>query len=277
MMRSEGGSITVWLVGIFPLLILLFIFFVNIITLVDTKIRVQGAVDRGVYAGTSYLAYVMNRVSELNAEFRDEYLRKKKSFEEMSEDSAEWIEKQIQEMKTNQATLRAEMNHYLKGGYARAQNIAENLIRKNIKHEILLSEVHYAPLSGIPGTTMFHLIDDWSEEEGRWINKDVLRPIEITGLSIDPENYSEHSYEDDTYLMKNPVKLVALSGRLDATFRSPLMPEFFDHEEGLRLRFSSAAQPAGSSIKEYALSRSGEYHPYFIPVEYVLGGVDVEN
>ena len=64
MMRSEGGSITVWLVGIFPLLILLFIFFVNIITLVDTKILVQGAVDRGVYAGTSYLAYVMNRVSE---------------------------------------------------------------------------------------------------------------------------------------------------------------------------------------------------------------------
>lgn len=277
MMRSERGSIAVWLIGIFPVVALLFVLFINVITLIDTNIRTQGAVDRGVYAGASYLAHVMNRVSELNAEFRDEYLEKKKSFEEMSEDSAEWIEKQIQELGKNQATLKEEMSRYLEEGYARAHDISKELVKENLKGEILLSELHYAPLYGIPGIQMFQMINDWDAEEGQFMNREELRPTEITGLSIDPENYSEHSYEVATYLIKHPGEFVAIAGRLDTTFRSPLMPNFFDHKDGLRLHFFSAAQPAGSSIKEYALSRSGKYHPYFIPVSHVVGGFDAEK
>lgn len=64
--RSQGGQVAVFLSIIFPILILLLAFVVNISLLVHQKIRIQNAVDAGVYSAAASFARDLDRIALYN-------------------------------------------------------------------------------------------------------------------------------------------------------------------------------------------------------------------
>lgn len=70
---NEKGQMAVMMAMIFPMLILLLAFFVNLSLLIHQKVRLQSAVDAGVYSGAASLAYDLNRIAQLNHEIKELY------------------------------------------------------------------------------------------------------------------------------------------------------------------------------------------------------------
>lgn len=272
-MLNQKGSITTMLIMIFfPVLFTLMLLLVNVITMVDTKIMLQGAVDRGVYAGASSLAGTMNEVARINRSFRDEYLAKKKEFDSKSEDSAEYIEKRIAELRQNQSSLYDNMNDLLDAGYARAHEISESVIRSNIIKMPLMANWRYLNLYKGPEEKLFEMTDDVGVNN-TYLNRELFLPVEIEGISYDPNKYKLHRYEVQKYLIKDSVNYVAIAGGVKGRFVPPLLPRFFSKDGAVEFRVAAAAQPYGGSIKEYALSGEQDvlYHPIFVPLEIVRG------
>lgn len=68
---NQRGQVAVLFALIFPLFVLLLAFFVNMGLLINQKIRLQNAVDAGVYSATASMARDLNRVVSLNREIRN--------------------------------------------------------------------------------------------------------------------------------------------------------------------------------------------------------------
>src|SRR3990172_8149658 len=68
---NQRGQVAVLFALIFPLFVLLLAFFVNMGLLINQKIRLQNAVDAGVYSATASMARDLNRVASLNREIRN--------------------------------------------------------------------------------------------------------------------------------------------------------------------------------------------------------------
>lgn len=289
---SQRGSMAVWLVGIMPVLVIAFCFFVDIILFVDARIRMQTAVDRGLYAGASYLAHVMNEVAMRNWTFRKEYLIKEEAFKK-SKDNKKLIEKLIKELNYNQGDLYDQMKALLDEGYATAHGIAQDVIEKNLENMPHLPVSIYVPEYGDPSQPMFDMVNEWSEDAGKYINKEILIPYEIVGTSYDPNKYEAHPNVAFKYLIKDSEYFVALAGRVVGSFRPPLLAEYFAGDDGeFEIQAIAAAQPYGGSIRDFAhvdaesaeaaeaeIASSGRdllYHPAIIPIKRVLEDVDVE-
>jgi hypothetical protein len=274
--KSEEGSLTVWLVGITPVLVILLMLFVNTILLIDSKIRLQAAIDRGVYAGSAHLAHVMNEIAGLNWKFRKEYLNKKKTFTDYSMDNSGWIQDQVDEMKHNQATHLEGMNDLLAKGYANAHQIAADIVRVNIEKMPHLYGSSYVSEYG--SDKMFEMIDDYAD--GQYVSKEKIIPHEIRGISYDPKEYKKYEYLVRKYLIKSPENYVALAGSIRSHFMPPFLSKYFTDSKTTHLGAIAASQPYGGSVKEHALSGGDEqhlYHPAFIPVKLLVEEADVEH
>ncbi|MBI4224189.1 MAG: Tad domain-containing protein [Deltaproteobacteria bacterium] len=70
---NERGQLAVLLAMIFPMLIMLLAFFVNLSLLIHKKVKLQTAVDVGVYSGAASLAYDLNHIAQLNREINELY------------------------------------------------------------------------------------------------------------------------------------------------------------------------------------------------------------
>lgn len=276
-LRSKEGSITVWLVGFFPVLVVILMLIVNVIAMIDARLTMQGAIDRGVYAGASYLAYVMNKVAGFNKTFRDEYLEVNRTFDADSEDSEKWSSEQVELLNTKQAMLYDNMKGLLESGYAVANEISRNVAVKNLENAPHISFKKYGELYGSTGERMFEMIND-GPVDGEYINKKIVIATEVTGNSLDPENYKPNPYEVYKYLIKDGGYYVGLAAGIAADFKPPLWPKFFADSNGkFTIHSMAAAQPYGGSIKEYAHTGADDllYHPALIPIKAVREDIDV--
>jgi len=246
--------------------------------MIDTKINLQGAIDKGVYKGAEYLSHAMNDVADLNRKFRKEYLDKKDSFLNLSEDNKEWIDKQIKELNENQKTLYVEMNDILDAGYREANKIAKNIIKDELDRFPQIKAIRYENLYGSENAKMFEVIND-CDANGNCLNKELLFPSEIKGPSEDPYSYDAHQYEVYKYLIKSQ-DLVALAGEVHALYMPPFMPEFFaGKDKNVYLNSVSAVQPYKGSIKHFSFNEDDSflYMPAFVAVRGLVPHVDVEH
>lgn len=69
--HNRQGQIAVLFALIFPLFVLLLAFFVNMGLLINQKIRLQNAVDAGVYSATASMARDLSHAARLNLEIRE--------------------------------------------------------------------------------------------------------------------------------------------------------------------------------------------------------------
>lgn len=293
---TQSGSIMVLLVGIFPILVILLCLFVNVILLVDSKIKMQASVDRGAYAGASYLSHVMDQVAGLNWEFRKKYLTVSNNFSRNSQESADWIDKQIEQLNTDQSNLYDRMNDLLNSGYDDASKIAKEVTLKNLSGIPQLKvrgvvSFYGRPARGVSGesTKMFDMINDCASLGDNCQNEETIIASEISGKPYDPTKYTPHPELVKKYLIKSS-EMVALLEGVSADLKIPLLPDLFKASgSGVDLTAFSAAQPRGGSIKDFsfvdaqylpeAVSRGEKflYHPAFIPVKSVLGGIDAQH
>lgn len=290
----QKGSLTVWMIGIIPLLVTLMILFINAILLVDAKIRMQAAIDRGVYAGASYLSYVMDEVAKKNWQFRKAFLEAEKNLGPPSQDNKNWITAQVRDLNNTQTALYNDMIGLLGKGYKTANEIASDVTAKNLAGMPHLVVTGYQPEYGLPGEGMFGMEND-CPGGGDCINQAWLSPAEIKkppvgGSTYDPSDYETHDNLVNMYLVKNE-SFAALAAKVEVQYFPPLMAWFFNRTgNGFGLRAFAAAQPYGGSMKKFAFaggddveqaaSDSGKgllYHPAFIPVRAIDGGVDVEH
>lgn len=272
--KKQDGSIIIWLVAGVPIFVIIFSLFVNVIVMIDAKMTLQSAVDRGAYAGAAYLSHVMNRVAALNREFRNEY-RKLRDIFERSEESVETINKKVAETNYNQGLLYNDMQKLLEEGYGLAHKIAAAVALKNLEGLPQIVSPQY-DFSLVPSDPMFSMENECPNGQGECINKETLVPFEIEGESIDPTKYTPHPKLLHKYLVKSD-DFVSMASLVRARFASPLLPRFFDGS-GLVLGAASAAQPYGGSIKGFAnlenesVGDSILYHPILIPLRLVEGG-----
>lgn len=284
--KRQSGSITVWMTCVILVFVVIALFFINTMILVDTQIGLQGAIDRGVYAGAAYLSHVMNEVAELNWKFRKEYRDAKKELSSYSNENMKVIEDRIKVLNNNQAAIVQEMESLLSRGYAKAHLIAEDVAKENLARMPQLTSVLYRKEYGLG--QMFQMVDDF--ESGKYLSKEKITPSEITGPVYDPENYNDSSFTLRKYLKKRTSSddYVALSGSVIAKFKPPFLSGFFAGKNGVRLGAIAAAQPYGGSIKEFAQDDSKTleeaknneiyfYHPEFVPVKLVVEEADVEH
>lgn len=274
--RDQKGNLAVWIIYMMPILVVLFLFFINTAVLIDTKVRLQSAIDRGVYAGASYLAHVMNGVAELNLKFRKEYLSKSETFNAYSMENLDSIKDNIKEMEYNQNELLNRMNDLLAVGYEEAHRISQNVTEANLAAMRHLSDIKYKNEYG--SGRMFRMMDD--SKEGRLVNKEILEPNEIKGTAYDPEEYKEHFFNVRKYLIKSAEDFVGISSSVTTDFIPPCLTKYFSTKKRVHLGAIAAAQPYGGSIKEFAISDGEQeylYHPQFIPVRLLVEEADVDH
>lgn len=72
-LSNSRGQVAVLFALIFPLFVLLLAFFVNMGLLINQKIRLQNAVDAGVYSATASLAADLNKMARINWEIKQAY------------------------------------------------------------------------------------------------------------------------------------------------------------------------------------------------------------
>ena len=224
-LENKKGSLTVWLVYVLPVLVMAFALFANVGILVDTKMRMQSAVDRGAYAGSAYLAHVMDNIAHLNWDFRKLYLDKKSLFAKASKDSKGLIDKHINELNQRQNELYEKMNSLLDEGYRNAYEIAKDVAFENLKNLPQILNIKYDHIRGIPEKKMFDMVNDCNKS-GICNNFEILYPHEIVGNDYDPKEFKQYSHQLNTYLIKSEKK-TAILARLSALFSVPLLPKVF--------------------------------------------------
>lgn len=70
-LNNQRGQVAVLFALIFPLFVLLLAFFVNMGVLINQKIRLQNAVDAGVYSAVASMARDMDQVARLNRDIHN--------------------------------------------------------------------------------------------------------------------------------------------------------------------------------------------------------------
>jgi|GEM_PF-4685248 len=279
--RDERGAAVVFMVFLLPIIIVLVLFLVDLIVLIDARMRLVSSLDRAMYAGASSLSYSMNQISHLNWLFEKTYLEKRRDLDRASNEGIGWIERQIGDLKRRQSLLEDEMRNVAHMGYPLAHSVARRVVEKNLRGMGGLISLKYTPLYGIEDAPLFDMVDDVGLD-GRYKNIDVVEAAEISGAVYDPSDYKVHRYELKKYLKKDP-SYVAMVAALEAKILPPFLPRFFASAP-LRITATSASQPFGGSIKDFANTpaenldeaiRRGRdflYHPALVPLSAVVEG-----
>lgn len=286
--KNKDGQLVVWLILTFPVIIVIFAFFVNTIVVIDAKMRLQAAVDRGAYAGAAVLAHMMNEVAARNWLFRKAYLDKQSHFDKASNENKDWIENQVKELANIQDSLYAEMSKLLADGYVKAHDMAKRVAERNLEEMPHLVFARYVSLYGDEGELVFQMTDDFNVSDG-YKNKVRVRPAGIEGVVFDPNDKKSYEYTVRKYLKKDDSYYAAIASGIEAWIRPPLLPDFFTQSGAVRFRVAAAGQPFGGSIKDFAHTSAEDlndalsagkdllYHPAIVPLKAVRGDINVED
>lgn len=253
-MRRERGQISVLFVLLIPVLFVLVALVVNYSVLIDSKIRLQIAADRAVFAGASKLAYIMNMVSEENWKIHRAYKDLVDNFNPNSQQSIDECKKKVKEMSGLQAEAQfGAMDELINAAYEEAENTAVSVAGANYKGAV------YTTVFGLPGERLFEIRDkgdpgysDDSQEfdsEGVKIRADVVCS-NIEGAVFDPSDVSDFNNDRLLSVTYGDRNYVAVIAKLSADFVPPIAANIF---KPFKIETSAAAQPYGGSIKRFGL------------------------
>ena len=127
-MKNERGQMIVLFSFLLPFLLVMLLVIVDLCHAVHAKIRLQGAVDRAVYAGTSHLAYRLNEITKLNHQVNDLFLQLKNDFENDTKGTEEEGNKHFHEVEKVQQDKYEEMWKINDDGYLAACQIAQTMM-----------------------------------------------------------------------------------------------------------------------------------------------------
>lgn len=287
----------VFIALVMPVIMLLVGFAVDYGALVDSKIRLQIAADRAVFAGAAKLSFIMNKISEKNWGIYQAFLKVDKNFGPNSQQSLDECVKRVKEMENNQTTLIYEdIEDLLQNAYRDAHSVAEDVAKANF------ATAKYLPVYGAVDKKLFDVLDGGGEktdEDGDEIRRDIVC-ANISGIVFDPKKVETKNNEKLLKYTYGDRSYVALIAELRTLFHPPLAGKFFGPIE---MTAVSAGQPYGGSMKKFGLlakewegrsieqvkddamhaSQNGEralwFRPALVPVEVALSaaGIDEER
>lgn len=270
--KAEDGQTTIFIVMIVPVLIIIFMFVIDFGLLVDSKLRLQIALDRGLFAGSARLAHIMNDIALENRTIFESFLKVDKNAADSSWQSGE-CQNRVNELKNRQDAGLENIDRMISAGYNEAHAVAEAVALANYKY------AEYAPLFGMPGTPLFQIVMggrptsdgkdqiDESSETGELIRKNIVCG-NISGLVFDPSDVKATENPNILKYIYQNGESVGIAAELGANFTPPLAGRMFG---GSRIKAISAARPYGGSIKDFALLGGDHlFKPALVPAESIV-------
>jgi hypothetical protein len=302
-MKNQQGQVSIFFILIVPALVIVFLIVVDFAVLIDSKIKLQVALDRGLFAGAARLAYLMNRVAEENWLIRKSFLKVDKNAAVKSWQAGE-CQNRVNELKSTQKEALDNIDDLIETAYSSAFDVARNLTEINYKGS------HYKPIYGKPEELLFGLIESGKnsgdgknqldpQDKKELIRKNIICG-NIEGVVFDPNSVNVSENQNVlTYSMKSGEQ-VGLVSTLSALVKLPFIGDIF---KPVAIEVIGAAQPYGGSIKRFAFlagewedlsleetmaraeeeSQDGEraiwYRPLLVPVELFseFVGLDLNN
>lgn len=251
-MRDQNGQVAIFFILIVPAIIIIFLIVVDFTVLIDSRIKLQIALDRGIFVGAAKLAYLMNRIAEENWIIRKSFLKVDKNAATRSWQAGE-CQNRVNELKNTQKEALDNIDDLIETAYSSAYEVAKDLTDINYKGS------HYESIYGKPGDLLFGLIDSGKdlgdgknqldpEDEKELIRKNIVCG-NIEGVVFDPNNVNASENQNIlTYSLKSNDS-VGLISTLSAVVRPPFIGNIF---EPVVIHAAAAAQPYGGSIKKFA-------------------------
>lgn len=254
MKKNEKGQVVFFLVFIIPLIVLALVMTAEFSRLVSTKIKLQGTLDRSVFAGAAYLAHVLNQTALSNRKVHEEFLKLQERFREGSKtNNRKEAKDEIKKTWGRQNQIfDEEIVPKVEEAYEKAYQIARQIVEKDFPNA-KLSPLYFSPIA---------------LGEGRM---EFLPFGEIKGITFDPRGYQKVPKTDlevRLAFIKNFDPSFKTAFAAGVALKSPpsLIPLLKLNEP---LRAVAAAQPYGGSIWGYALTKKKEdlYHTAMVPLK----------
>lgn len=241
---TDRGHASLFLILVLPVMLLLLVTTVRFSKIVHEKIRLQGTVDRAVYAGAAYLSEVLNQTALLNWEVHRLFRERKEEFlKNGSKKNEKEAHDQLLQTVSEQDALRAEMEDLAGAAYSRAYQIANGVFQESFPEgELELLARNQILLKEGP--------------------KEIFYFDRINGVVFDPTGHTRVDRKEFKLRMafvKDPSSAAFFGGRAAIV------------REGRSLQAVAAAEPYGGSLWNFALSPDKAdsllYRTAGIPVE----------
>jgi len=218
---------------------------VNIFYVFDSTVRLQTALDRGVFAGAAKLSYLLNEVAISNWAIRKGFVELKSDFIERSQGGDE-CRKRLEEIKIMQNDELSRMETILSEAYREAFSIAREVVSANLPENETIKLLELDPLEVTEDDKPLNLLDFGDPYEAQ---RENVSCDKINGNVVDPTSNSKVAEQDLLKFMtgdRSPV-FVAMSAR--ASVR-PLL--FSSLLPAVEISVSAAASPVGGSLRNFA-------------------------
>lgn len=292
-----SGQYAVMLAFILPVFVVMISAVVVIGNLTDAKVRLQAALDRGMYAGAARLSFLMNRAGELAWEYHKSYRDLRDIFESTSQQSSSEGESKLNELETKQNELLRQIDEISRGMYAQAHRTVYEVLDANLHlSKGFAGTPDYKICAGLPVGIADEMLCDWMPAINRSESAFSIVTADTVDLSYD---YIQGDFADPSdkggggravvpFIMKDGSR-VAIAGEAEMNVRIPLLHEVFG--DTLRMRVASAGQSYGGSIRSFGLlsgddlnavaesddGRKYRYHPSLISFRGISSGVNDAN
>lgn len=286
--KNEQGQLTILMALIVPVLFALVAFLVNYFYLVDTKMKLQVAADRAVFAGAAKLAYSMNQIAEENWAVYKAYRKVWGNFDKNSQSGNECPQRVKEMDNTQQTAWRQNIEDIVTNAYGDAIAVANSVMAANFPETDGHTAAVYDSIYGKQDDRLFEMVDDLNSDQ----KNDVICGI-IEGVVFAPKEVKEDTQENKLKYLFLDQGFVALVGRLTAQVYPLLMKDIFG-PEGITINATAAAQPYGGSMKNFALQETDTieqarnaaaegveagkpylFRPALVPVRAVIGEMDL--
>lgn len=242
---NQKGQVVLFFVFLVPLFLLLLVISVELSKRVHAKIKLQGVLDKGIYAGAGSLTDSLNRIALLNQKVFDLHRERKEDFlRRGSKRNEKEAKRQILETMRRQNLLLEEMEKIAGESYPKAYQIVNEVIREEYPGSRFIP-LYQAPL----------ILEEGLFEE--------LAFSKIRGNVFDPTGYKKvpkDGFALRIAFKKNPATTLAVAGLLEVSSPKAILP-ILDNRESLKT--AAAALPYGGSVWHYANSpKEGEHHLY---------------
>ncbi|MDO8526790.1 MAG: Tad domain-containing protein [Deltaproteobacteria bacterium] len=241
---NQQGQIVIFFVLLIPLIVLMLVTTVTFSKAVFTKMKLQGALDRGVYAGGSYLTEVLNQIALLNWDAHEKFLVLKNDFRGVSQPAEKKAKERIEKLWIEQNQLYDQMEMMSVSAHKTALEIASEEVRKEFPNAELHS-LYTTPIILKDGPRV-----DFSFDKIR--GQTIFDPT-------DHQKISKTGFEARMAFVKDPSKRVAFVAEAKTA-------------EGLHAM--AGAQPFAGSLFNFAKSPDKNqnflYRTAMVPVETLL-------
>lgn len=274
--KCKGQAVILFML-IIPIMILMLCVCVNVSHLVRSKVRLQNATDRAVYAGAATLTHYMNKVAEENWRLNHAFKGLKKTFATFTSESSKTSEDEWNKYRAIRAEVEDNIKYYINEAYPDACSKAESIIKANLTDAKFYTEPGFCEQELL---TLFADFEAGQEEEIKYSytfgGEGFIAPAGVESPGDLALRY---------FMRQEGTAPIVFAGWTEQDIKPFLSSNGF--KDNQRVLAAAAAQPYGGSIKEFALKESdsleelksadeGEKNMYkttYIPINEHLSGI----